>query len=500
MADAAMGARTNTGESYGSSSYRSYVLLSLLIVYTFNFVDRTLINVLNEPIREAFGFSDTVMGLLSGVAFSFLYSILGVPIAMLAERINRVYIMAACMVIWSVMTMVCGIAGWMGAAIVFLIGRIGVGIGEAGCSPPAHALISDYFKEDRRASALSVYSVGIPLGSLISGVAGAFIAQQVSWEWAFVALGAIGVPVALVFALTVKDPPRGYSDPPGKPKLESPPLFEVFKVLSKKKAFWLNSFGGASAALAGYGVGQFTTAYFMRIHEFDLQTAALLNSVLLGIGAGIGAWLSGNLADRVSHRYPNALPLLSALGFVICVPLFLIGWNSPAYVPPGTAMAMYISMPILFGAAVTHYFYLGPQFAINQSLLEPKMRATGAALFLLIVNIIGYSLGPPIVGWFSDTFANMHLANAGSEYTKAMCQVGGDGVLSKKALGELIEIGTANVQQMSDYELCKQADANGLRYAVSVGQVFYALAGVIYFTLSFFWQQDKYVPEQEGAA
>ncbi|MEM8637084.1 MAG: MFS transporter, partial [Pseudomonadota bacterium] len=225
----------SSNEGYGSRSYRSYVLFALIVVYTFNFIDRTLIGVLGDDIRVEFGLSDTEIGLLSGIAFAFLYTLLGIPFAMLAERKSRTWIISLAMAAWSAMTVFCGMAQ---STLQFTLARIGVGIGEAGCSPPSHSLISDYFPPEKRASALGIFALGIPLGSMLAAVGGAWIATQEGLDWraAFIWMGVPGVIGAAIFKLTVKDPPRGYSDPGGAEaaaKRQMPSPLKVFPLLSR---------------------------------------------------------------------------------------------------------------------------------------------------------------------------------------------------------------------------------------------------------------------------
>jgi len=382
-------------QGFGSKSYRAYVLGALLVVYTFNFIDRVVIGIIGEPIKIEFGLTDLQLGLLGGTAFALLYTFLGIPIAYIAERMNRVTILSVCVAIWSAMTAACGFA--INYATLFAA-RVGVSIGEAGCTPPANSIISDYFPSDRRATALSIYALGIPIGSMIAAVGGGWIATEVGWREAFIWLGVPGVVLALIVKLTVKEPPRSAT------QTHAPSFTSTFAALAKKPTFWHVAFGSALASFVGYGVGQFLTNFMIRTHGFTLFNAAVVIGVVLGLCAAIGTFSSGFLADRISRRHPNALSWLPALGFAIATPLYLL-----AFVLPN----IWLAMPALMIAAITHYFYLGPMYAVTQGVAAPRMRATAVAVLLFVVNLVGYGMGPPVIGALSDFLANTQLQPLG---------------------------------------------------------------------------------------
>lgn len=221
-------------QGYGTKNYRAYVLGALLVVYTFNFIDRVVIGIIQEPIKEEFGLSDFQLGLLGGPAFAILYTLLGIPIARLAERTNRITVLSICVGLWSLMTAACGFA--VNYATLFAA-RVGVSIGEAGCTPPANSVISDYFPAERRASALSIYALGIPIGSMLAAVGGGWIATEVGWREAFIWLGVPGVLLAVIVKLTVKEPPRAA------PKADTPSFMSAVSALTKKATFWHVAFG-----------------------------------------------------------------------------------------------------------------------------------------------------------------------------------------------------------------------------------------------------------------
>lgn len=405
---------------FGRPGYRTYVLAVLLLVYTFNFIDRVVISIIQEPIKREFSLSDGQLGLMAGPAFVLLYAVLGLPIARLAERFSRTTILGVCTALWSAMTALCG------AAVSFptlLLARIGVGIGEAGCTPPSQSLISDYFPTARRSTAIAIYTLGIPLGTLFAAFGGGWIAQNLGWREAFVALGAPGVALGLLVKLTVKEPPRAGAE------ASIPSFGDALKILASKPAFWHAAVGGGLASFVGYGVGQFTTSFLIRIHGLSLFEASQGTGVLIGVFGGIGIFSAGFIADRIFTKHPGALAWLPALGFLIATPLQILGYRAD-------------NLPLAFGllaaGILAQYLYLGAMYATAQGVAPPRIRATAAAILILIVNLIGYGLGPPAIGWLSDTLASRALAEtgltlqgckAGLAETKALCGAAASGGL-----------------------------------------------------------------------
>lgn len=493
-------AQTEPNEGYGSSGYRAYVLFALIVVYTFNFIDRTLIGVLGEPIRETFGLSDTAIGLLSGLAFAFLYTLLGIPFAMLAERKNRTTIIAIAMAAWSAMTVLCGMAQ---NTFQFALARIGVGVGEAGCSPPSHSLISDYFPPEKRSSALGIFALGIPIGSMLAALGGAWIASQANLNWrdAFIWMGVPGVIGAVIFKMTVKEPPRGYSDPGGAEAAaarQMPSPFKVFPVVFSKPTFWHVSLGGAMASFAGYGIGQFVAPFWMRVHGFDLMTAALIYGGVLGISAGIGTFGSGIVADRLRVNHPNSDSWLPAIGLTLAFPMAILGYNSMSF--STGAAAVWIAVPLLAIAAVVRYSYLAPMFAVTQKLVEPRMRATAAAIMLFIVNMIGYAAGPPVVGWMSDQGTKWQLSQLDAPITSRDC---GQIEMSLKAARDGIEgapTGAALEEAAGlNASYCAPSRSTGVRWGVSFGALFFLWAALHFLLMGRTMQRDLWTPEESPA-
>ena len=487
-------------EGYGSAGYRAYVLFALLVVYIFNFIDRSLISVLGEPIRETFGLSDLQIGLLSGLAFAVLYTLLGIPFAMLAERRSRTWIISIALAAWSAMTVACGMAQ---NTFQFALARIGVGVGEAGCSPPSHSLISDYFPPEKRASALGIFALGIPIGTMIAALGAAWIEGQPNMNWrdAFIFMGLPGIALAVVFKMTVKEPPRGYSDPGGAAAAaarQMPSPFKVFGVVGRNASFWHVSLGGAIASFVGYGVGQFVPPFWMRVHGLSLQDAALIFGGVLGIAGAVGTFLSGYIADRVRARHPNSDSWLPATALAVSVPIAILGYNTLAFTTG--AMAIAAAIPLLVVAAILRFAYLAPMFAVTQKLVEPRMRATAAALLLFVVNLIGYGAGPPAVGAISDHFTRQTLAAQSAPVTMADCgsteaalkatRDGEDNALSGEALENALAINT---------NYCAPARKAGVRWGISIGLVFLFWSALHFFLLGRTMQRDLWTPDEEPA-
>ena len=402
---------------HGTRAYRAWVLFALLVVYTFNFIDRVLVSIVQEPIRAEFNLTDTQLGLLGGPTFAILYTLLGIPIARLAERKNRMTILAVCVGLWSAMTAACGMAT---SYATLLLARIGVSVGEAGCTPPAQSVIADYFPEKSRATALSIYALGIPIGSMLAAVGGGIIAEAMGWREAFLTLGLPGLVLAILVKLTVKEPPRAGA------AIEAPGLRETANLLSKKSAFWYAAFGGAMASFVGYGVGQFTNSFFMRSHELSILQASQITGLLLGAFGAIGTFISGWLADRIRGRYPNAIAWLPAVGFMVAGPLNVFGYMSSS---------LPVAVALLAVAQLGGSLYLGSMYAIAQGVVHPRMRATAVAVLLFVVNLIGYAGGPPAIGALSDFIANRELLAAGLSLDACRAAVSAGGVADLACTG-----------------------------------------------------------------
>lgn len=301
--------------------YRVYVLLVLVLVYTFNFIDRQIVGILAPPIKADLGLTDTQLGLLGGLAFALLYTGLGIPIARLADRYNRVWIMTAALALWSGFTAACGFA--QSYAQLFLA-RVGVGVGEAGGVAPAYSLVADYFPPEQRARALGVYSFGVPIGSAFGLFFGGLIASYVDWRTAFIVVGLAGLAIAPLFRATVREPARGGYDPPAAQK-STPPLSDVLRALARKPSFWGISLGAASSSIMGYGLFFWLPSFFVRSHGLSLMQVSIFYGSITLIGGIVGIWMGGFLADRYGRRSRASYALVPAFAFIAALPFLMVG-------------------------------------------------------------------------------------------------------------------------------------------------------------------------------
>jgi predicted MFS family arabinose efflux permease len=372
-----------------SNAYRAYVLCILVLVYTFNFIDRQIIGILAIPIKEELGLTDTQLGLMGGLAFALLYTTLAIPIAMAADRMSRTWIMTGALVVWSGMTAVCGMAQnfWQ-----LFLARVGVGIGEAGGVAPAYSLISDFFPPNQRARALSVYSFGIPIGSALGIVFGGIIATLVDWRFAFFVVGVAGIVVAPLFRATVREPVRGAFDAKGS-ESSAASLTEIMRVLMQKPSFWGLSLGASFSSMMGYGLFFWLPSFFVRSYEVTLLNASLVYGAILLVGGIAGTWLGGSLADRFGEMNRSAYARIPAFAFLAAVPFYLVGVLSPTLM---TSVLIMI-VPTALGLA-----WLGPVISAVQHLVPPNMRATASAIFLFVNNLIGIGIGTFAIGAISD--------------------------------------------------------------------------------------------------
>ncbi len=363
----------------------------LTLVYTFNFIDRQILVILQEPIKADLGLSDAQLGLLTGFSFALVYVTAGIPIAWLADRANRRNIVAASLALWSLMTALSGLVQNYGQ---LLAARLGVGVGEAGGSPPSHSIISDYFPPSSRGTALSFYSMGIYIGVLFGFAAGGWIAENFGWRNAFFVIGIPGILYALAVLWIVKEPQRGRFDPAGVPPQSS--LSETLAGLKRRPTFWYLSVGCAFTAFISYGNGNFMPSFLMRNHGMSLAEVGAVLGLISGLSGATGTFLGGFLADRLATRdmrWYVWIPILGGLSAMIPAYYTLFGENTTLIV------AAMIPSQILSA------LYLGPCIATCHNLVSPGMRAMASAILYFVLNLIGLGLGPLTVGILSDLFA-----------------------------------------------------------------------------------------------
>ncbi|MAI79310.1 MAG: MFS transporter [Deltaproteobacteria bacterium] len=367
-----------------------YALGLLVVVYVFNFIDRSILSILLEPIKEEFHVSDTALGFLSGIAFAAFYTLMGIPIARWADTGRRTRIISLAIFVWSGMTALTGLAQNFAQ---LALARVGVGVGEAGCSPPAHSLISDYFPAERRATALAIYALGIPIGSGIGSLTGGWINEWFDWRTAFIVVGLPGVALAVLVRFTLPEPVRGVYDDLAARNAQRRPVSEVLSFIWGLRSFRHMSFGAALHSFYAYGVASFVAAFFMRSHEMPSGELGTWLAVIGCTGGVLGTFLGGYFSDLLAQRdlrwqmWVPAIATAGALPFAFLV-----------YLWPDGRTALLLSVPV----SILGGMWLGPTFAMTQTLVPPVMRATASAILLFIINIIGLGLGPQFVGILSD--------------------------------------------------------------------------------------------------
>ncbi len=381
--------QTNTTGAF-SPAYRAYALGLLVVVYVFNFIDRSILGILVEPISKELGASDTMMGFLGGIAFAFFYTLLGIPIARLADRGSRRNVLAVCLALWSGATALCGFAANF---FQLLLARVGVAVGEAGGSPPSHSMISDMFPPDRRATALAIYALGIPIGTMLGNLGGGWINENFDWRTAFMVVGAPGVVLAIIVRFTLREPPRGVVEG-FKPSDgdETPPVKEVFRHLWSRRSFRFMSLGAALHAFVGYGVGYWIPAMFSRSHGLGTQEMGTA-LFYLGFASIAGTFLGGYMGDKLGARDARWYVWLPGLATLISLPFSMFAY---LYDIPYAALWV-LSVHYLLAA-----YYLGPTFALTQGMVGIRMRALASSILLFVLNIIGLGLGPQFTGIASD--------------------------------------------------------------------------------------------------
>ncbi len=371
----------------------NYVLGVLFLVYVFNFIDRQVLSILIDPIKRDLGVSDTAMGLLVGLAFALFYTLAGIPIARWADRGSRRRVIAFSLALWSVMTAVSGLAR---SFLQLAVARVGVGVGEAGGTPPSHSLISDYFPPERRATALALYANGIYVGAGLGIMLGGYMLEYFGdWRAAFYAVGLAGLPLALLVRFTVRELPRGTSEA-APAEAETASFSEVCRFLFRRRAFLWLVVGACCQAISGYGILNWGAPFLGRVHHMpSVEIGRWLGpTLMLGgcLGVTFGGWLADRLGARDARWYLRMPAIASLAGLPFALGFLLLGdstWAMVCFVPFYAVSNMYV----------------GPLWSIAQNLARPGMRATASALLLLILNLVGLGAGPFLVGWLNDELA-----------------------------------------------------------------------------------------------
>lgn len=407
---------------YGTRSYRNYVLGALTLIYILNFIDRGLLAVVGPDLVPDLGISDTQFGLLTGFGFALLYTFVGIPLARFADVANRVWIMTICVALWSLMTALCGLAAevtigsiTIGAFWILLACRVGVGIGEAGCTPPANSLIADYFAPRDRSQALGVYSMGVTLGTMVANLIGGWVTDIFDWRTAFFIVGLPGLLIAALFKLTVKEPPRGYTDPAGVEKKERAELSEAIRELTTKPAFWYMTCAATIAAFCGYGISSFQSLFLVRTHGITTGEAAIWINAPVALSAALGTFAMGWLATRLYSKYPGAIAWMPAIGLAFSIPFYFVAFT--------TESLLLAAMGLIIGGA-SKYGYLTAQYTIGQGVVSMRVRAMATAVLLFVVNLVGYGFGPLFIGALSDMLFSSGTADLGiavGELARSQC-------------------------------------------------------------------------------
>ncbi len=378
-------------DAYAKPGYRNFVLGLLTVVYVFNFLDRQIVNILGDAIVRDLGLSDTQFGMLSGIAFAAIYATLGMPIARWADASVRRNIIALAVAVWSSMTALCGAAQnfWQ-----LFLARAGVGVGEAGGSPPAHSIISDIFPADKRATALSIYSLGIYGGVLVGYVAGGYLASEFSWRVAFVVVGLPGIVLAFMVRFLVHEPPRGLAE--SRSDVVPAAFGEVVGVLWIRKTFRHIALGCALHAFVTYGLSAFLPIFLVRVHAMPIEQIGAILGLVAGIGGLIGTWGGGFLSDRLANRFGDTrwhlrVPLISTIA---AIPFY---WYSLVLAETGVAAAVTWFVPSVIAG-----MYLGPCLSMTHGLVGLRMRAQASAILFFVLNLIGLGIGPMATGALSD--------------------------------------------------------------------------------------------------
>lgn len=376
-----------------SLAYSYFVVGVLTLIYTFNFLDRKILSILAELVRRDLNLTDTQLGILSGFAFALFYTTLGIPLAWLADRTRRTWIIAAACTVWSLFTALCGMATSFVQLALF---RFGVAAGEAGGGPPSFSIISDYFPPERRGTAMSIYALGVPIGLILGSVMGGWIAATWGWRWAFVAVGAPGLLLAVVLLLFVREPVRGGMDPPRadqappEPALPLPASIALF--LRNPVLVWTAA-SSAGTSFIGNAVIAWAPAYLMRTKGMEMTEIAIYYSVATGVAGAIGSFGAGWLVDRWAAREPRAYALVPGIATLVSIPFFLGFLWAPSW---PLALA-FLTVPFLTNSA-----YLAPALTVVQNNVPAAQRGISSAILMFLMTMVGMSGGPLLVGLVSD--------------------------------------------------------------------------------------------------
>jgi len=383
-----------------TESHRRRALVLLFVVSLFNYGDRNMIGVLVPAIKADLGLSDTQIGFITGLAFSLFYALMGIPIARLADTVSRRGVVSVALAVWSAMTVACGLAQNF---VQLALARVMVGVGEAGATPPSHAIIADLFPKARRAFALSVYALGSPMGVIVAYLAGAWLTQEYGWRVTLFVFGVPGLAAALIVFFLLPEPPRGHSDAADAAEPITPArLGEALRLLMSRPAFRHNAIASGLFAFLWFGLMSWMPSFFTRTHNMPIATVGAWLALALGVSQFIGVWAGGVVGDRLARRDVRWYAWLCGIVMLVSTPFYLVVFLSPQ--PLFAIGALFF--PILIAIMQS-----GPQHWITQAVAGPRMRATAAALYLLIVNLIS-GFGAQTIGILSDALKDSYGVNS----------------------------------------------------------------------------------------
>lgn len=380
-----------------SKGYRTFVIILLTLVYGFNFIDRQIVGILAPFIQADLGLSNTQLGLLIGFVFAAFYTIMGIPIAFLADRVNRVGLLSVALAVWSGFTALTGFAQnfWQ-----IGLARMGVGIGEAGGSPPSHAIISDMYPKEERAGALGLYSLGIPLGIMSAYFITAALLgadpSTVDWRRIFIILGVSGILLAVIVRILVKEPERGAMEKNKTGTIRKIPFSEAVPALLKIKSWWFMAFGIAFASFAAYAFSGFQTKFIRLLDpEFDFRKVIIILGFIYGTFYVAGTYFGAKLVDWKAKTDVRAYGYIPGIATLIALPIGIACFLAPN-------LYIHLALTAIFQLCIG--VYLGPSFAIAQTLAPVHVRAMSTALFFFILNMIALGGGPTAAGILIDVF------------------------------------------------------------------------------------------------
>ena len=433
-----------------SPAYRSWVLGLFMLITLFAFADRQIITALGQAIKHDLGLSDGQLGLLAGLAFALFNTVLTIPIARWADRGRRLTLITAGVFLWSIATALCGLARGFGQLV---LARALVGMGEATGGPATSSVIADYFPRDRRASAMAFFALAIPLGALVGGAGGGWIAQHFDWRMAFFIAGAPGVVLGLLLAATIREPLRGHYDPPTTG--DTPSLMAVLRRMIERPSFLHTMLGSTIVSVAGFGIISFHAPYFFRRFGLDYAQAGLLAGLISAVPGSLCMVGAGLLADRLGRRDPRFYGWVPAIGALLATPGYILAFLQPGWIAATTVLML---------TGLFQYAYLPVSNGIYQNVMEPRMRASASAVVGIATNLVSAGFGPLLVGTLSDWLTHRSFAAAGGGDYSAVC-VG------------------ARAAQTAAAGACGQASMAGLQWACILTAGLY-LWGAVHFVLA----------------